>query len=50
VERQYYPGAGLEKFDEMEGGALELVYENPQTKIYRVVEEYLVPLVSAPSP
>ena len=50
VERQYYPGPGLDKFDEMESGALELVYENPQTKIYRVVEEYLTPLVSAPSP
>jgi YYY domain-containing protein len=50
VERQYYPGPGLDKFDEMEGGALELVYENPQTKIYRVVEEDLTPLVSAPSP
>jgi uncharacterized membrane protein len=50
VERHYYPGPGLEKFDEMESGALELAYENPQTKIYRVVKEYLTPLVSAPSP
>jgi YYY domain-containing protein len=50
VERQYYPGPGLEKFDDMDGGALELAYENPQTKIYRVVKDYLTPLVSAPSP
>jgi YYY domain-containing protein len=50
VERQYYPGPGLDKFDAMDGGALELIYENAQTRIYRVVKEYLTPLVSAPPP
>ena len=50
VERQYYPGPGLDKFDEMDGGTLELVYENPQTRTYRVVEEPPPALASAPSP
>ncbi len=50
VEQLYYPGAGLDKFDDMEGNSLELVYENPKTKIYRVVEENLTPLVSVSSP
>jgi hypothetical protein len=34
----------------MESTSLELAYENPQTKIYRVLEEYLPPLVTAPRP
>ncbi len=50
VERYYYPGPGLDKFDAMAAGPLELVYENPETRIYRVVEEYFTPLASAPSP
>jgi len=48
VERYYYPGPGLDKFDAMEGSSLELVYENPQTRIYRVVEDYLRPLATTP--
>jgi len=36
LERLYYPGPGLEKFDRMVGEELELVYENPQVKIYQV--------------
>ena len=50
VERQYYAGPGLDKFDAMESSSLELAYENPQTKIYRVLEEYLPSLVTAPRP
>jgi len=36
LERLYYPGPGLAKFDEMEGEELELVYENPEVKIYQI--------------
>ncbi len=36
LERLYYPGPGLAKFDQMAGNELELVYENPEVKIYRV--------------
>jgi uncharacterized membrane protein len=50
VEREYYAGPGLDKFDAMESTSLELVYENPQTKIYRVLPEYLPPLVTAALP
>jgi YYY domain-containing protein len=50
VERLYYPGPGLDKFDAMESTSLELVYENPQTKIYRVLQEYLPELVTVPRP
>lgn len=50
VERQYYAGPGLDKFNAMESTSLELAYENPQTKIYRVLEEYLSPAVIAPNP
>jgi uncharacterized membrane protein len=50
VEHQYYAGPGLDKFDAMESTSLELAYENPQTKIYRVLEGYLPPLVTAPRP
>jgi hypothetical protein len=49
VERYYHPGPGLDKFDLMEGTSLELVYENAQTKIYRVIQEQLTPLISATS-
>lgn len=45
VERYYYPDPGLEKFD-----AMDLVYHNPQTRIYRVVEGYHPPLATAPPP
>ena len=36
LERLYYPEAGLAKFDLMTNGPLELVYTNPEVKIYRV--------------
>ena len=36
LERLYYPEAGLAKFDQMTNGPLELVYTNPEVKIYRV--------------
>ena len=36
LERLYYPAAGLAKFDDNLGGALELVYENPGNKIYSI--------------
>ena len=36
LERLYYPGVGLSKFDRMANGPLELVYFNPEVKIYRV--------------
>ncbi len=47
LERYYYPGPGLDKFDVMDGSTLELVYENAETKIYRVVQEELTPLVAS---
>ena len=36
LERLYYPGEGLKKFDEMTGSFLEKVYERPQVSIYRL--------------
>jgi len=36
LERNYYPGPGLNKFDAMVGHGLELVFQNERTKIYRV--------------
>jgi uncharacterized membrane protein len=37
VERIYYPGAGLEKFERMRAdGQLDLVYQNEQVTIYEV--------------
>ena len=36
LERLYYAPEGLAKFDDGLGGNLEPVYENPETKIYRV--------------
>ncbi|MCH7836472.1 MAG: hypothetical protein IH864_06350, partial [Chloroflexi bacterium] len=38
LERLYYPPAGMAKFESNLNGNLELVYENPGTKIYRVLE------------
>ncbi len=38
MERAYYNPQGLVKFDQMVGGQLELVYENPGVKIYRMWE------------
>ncbi len=35
-ERLYYPSADMTKFDRMVGHGLELVYENPGVRIYRV--------------
>ena len=38
LERVYYPASGLKKFDNMaEAGSLDLVYQNPGVKLYRVV-------------
>jgi len=48
LERLYYPPAGLAKFDDNLGGALELVYDNPGTKIYRLKDEGLPSLAAAP--
>jgi YYY domain-containing protein len=36
VERSYYSAAGLAKFDDLLGGALEQVFSNGETTIYRV--------------
>jgi len=36
LERAYYPAAGLEKFDEMVGDTLDLVYNRDGVKIYKV--------------
>jgi len=36
LERIVYPPAGLSKFDQAVGKYLDLVYENPKTRIYRV--------------
>lgn len=42
LERTVYDSGGLAKFERMrEAGELELVYENSEVKIYRVVEEKL---------
>ncbi len=43
LERLYYPADGLAKFEENLGGNLELVYENPGTKIYRVMAQDAAP-------
>ena len=37
LEKLYYPGAGLGKFDFMNGRELQLVFENQQVKIFQVV-------------
>jgi uncharacterized membrane protein len=36
VERAYYPAAGLAKFERYDGTHWDLVYENPQVRIYLV--------------
>ena len=36
VENLYYPGPGLEKFENDPLGRFELVFENPGVKIFRV--------------
>jgi uncharacterized membrane protein len=36
VERAYYPGQGLAKFDAMVDRYLELVYDQQRVKIYKV--------------
>ena len=38
LERLYYPGAGLAKFDRMVGQQLDLVYDRDGVRIYRVRE------------
>ncbi len=39
LERAFYPEAGLAKFDSLLGDTLELAYENPQVRIYQVLQE-----------
>jgi YYY domain-containing protein len=41
LERHYYPQRGLDKFDGMLGTDLELAYDNPEVKIYRVIPDAL---------
>ncbi|MDP6508750.1 MAG: DUF2298 domain-containing protein [Chloroflexota bacterium] len=36
LERAYYPGGGLAKFDDLVGRGLEVIYENAAVRIYRV--------------
>ena len=36
LERAYYPGVGLAKFDDLIGRGLEVIYENEAVRIYRV--------------
>jgi len=47
IERLYYDPAGLAKFDTSLNGSLELVYENPGTKVYRVKDELLPEFLTA---
>ncbi len=37
LERLYYPGPGLEKFEQQRGKLWDLVYENEEVRIYRVI-------------
>ena len=39
LERAYYPPEGIAKFDRLVGERLTLIYENPETKVYRVVAQ-----------
>lgn len=39
VERNWYPGTGLDKFQNGLGGALELAYQNPGMQIWHVIPE-----------
>ncbi len=41
LERAYYSPEGIAKFDRLVGGRLTLIYENPETRIYRVVAQGL---------
>jgi YYY domain-containing protein len=41
LERLYYPGPGLDKFEQQRGRLWDLVYENKEVRIYRVIEEGL---------
>jgi uncharacterized membrane protein len=41
LERNYYPGVGLDKFERWEGDLWQEVYRNEETVIYRVIEETL---------
>ncbi len=38
TERVYFPGAGLDKFDEMVGSSLEVFFANQEVTVYRVLE------------
>jgi uncharacterized membrane protein len=42
LERNYYPGAGLDKFERWEGDLWQEVYRNEQTVIYKVMDAALV--------
>ncbi|MHB8683648.1 MAG: DUF2298 domain-containing protein [Dehalococcoidia bacterium] len=39
VERNYYPAAGIQKFQDGLGGALELAYQNPGMQIWHVIPQ-----------
>jgi uncharacterized membrane protein len=39
LERLYYPGPGLDKFDGALSDHLEKVYQNPDVAIYRVLAQ-----------
>ncbi|NOZ06801.1 MAG: hypothetical protein GXP41_10725, partial [Chloroflexi bacterium] len=39
LERLYYPGPGLDKFEQQRGRLWDLVYENDEVRIYRVIEQ-----------
>ena len=41
LERNYYPGAGLDKFDRLEGDLWQEVFRNEQTVIYQVLDPAL---------
>jgi YYY domain-containing protein len=47
-ERNNYGEAGMAKFDDGLGGALELAYENPSIRIYRVLPEEELQAAAAP--
>jgi uncharacterized membrane protein len=50
LERLYYPPAGLAKFESNLNGNLELVYENPGTKIYRLIAPDIATVASSGPP
>ncbi len=39
LEKLYYPGPGLDKFEQQRGRLWDLVYENDEVRIYRVIEQ-----------